>query len=348
MKILIAGLGSIGQRHLRNIRRVCGEDAKILAYRVRGLKRTFSDDMKIREGVDLEKEYDLKVYSDLDEALSEAPDICFVTNITSKHMETALKAVRAGCDVFLEKPVSDSLEDTEELLKEVNERGTVVYVGYQNRFHPCVQDVKAVLEEGRLGALLSVSGEFSERLITMHRYEDYRDTYMARKDMGGGPVLGLQIHALDYLQWLIGEPVSVYSVCGKAGNIDTDVEDLASSLYIFRLSDGREIPVYNHTDFLQFPPVHRFKLVFEKGRVEADLGGACTNIYEGDEPVRHISHEGFARNDMFITELKEFLECVKERRKPDASLEDGIKGLKMAAAAKLSAEEKRIVRIDEL
>ena len=75
MKILMIGLGSIGQRHLRNIKRVYGEEAQILAYRVRGLKRTFSDTMQIRENVSLEEEYNIKSFDDLSKALLEKPDI---------------------------------------------------------------------------------------------------------------------------------------------------------------------------------------------------------------------------------------------------------------------------------
>lgn len=82
MKILMIGLGSIGQRHLRNIKRVYGEEAQILAYRVRGLKRTFSDTMQIRENVSLEEEYNIKSFDDLSKALLEKPDIAYITNIT--------------------------------------------------------------------------------------------------------------------------------------------------------------------------------------------------------------------------------------------------------------------------
>ena len=348
MKILMVGLGSIGQRHLRNIKRLFGEEAEILAYRVRRLSRTFSDDMQIRDGVDLEKEFGIKVYDDLDKALSEKPDAVFVTNITSKHTETALKAAQSGAAVFLEKPVSDCTDGLKELKRIVDEKGTVLYMGYQNRFHPCISDVRSVLGDERLGKVISVDNEFSERLTTMHRYEDYKDTYMARKDMGGGPVLNLQIHCLDYLQLLFGTPVDVYSICSTLSGLSVDVEDTAGSLYRFKENDGRMITVYSHTDFLQFPPVHRLKVVCEKGRIEADFNAAVTNVYAGDEPVQTITHEGFVRNDMFIEELREFAECIKEKKTPSSSLDAGITGLKMALAAKKSSAENRAVKIEEI
>ena len=129
MRILFVGLGSIGQRHLRNIKRLYGDDAEIMAYRVRGLSRTFSDDMKIKEGVDLEKAYNIKVFSDYTCALKENPDAVFITNITSKHVEFALKAAEANCDIFMEKPLSDSLQNISELVDVVKANSCVFYMG---------------------------------------------------------------------------------------------------------------------------------------------------------------------------------------------------------------------------
>ena len=348
MKILMIGLGSIGQRHLRNIRRIYGNEPEILAYRVRRLQQTFSDEMKIRDGVNLEEEFGITVYQDLDEALAQKPDIAFITNITAKHMECALKVAKAGCDIFLEKPISDTLDGVDELQRIVKEKGLVVYVGYQNRYHACIQKVKSLLEQNVIGRLISVDNEFSERLATMHTYEDYSTTYMARSEMGGGPVLNLQIHALDYLQWLFGVPKAAYAVAGTNSQLKIDVEDFASTIYRVELENGTTIPVYSHTDFLQFPPVHVVKVVGEKGRIEANLNEATVKLYVEGELVEEKSYPDFVRNDMFIRELKDFIDCVQTRREPEMSLAQGVVGLKMALAAKRSAKEHREVVLEEL
>ena len=348
MKILMIGLGSIGQRHLRNIRKLYGDEPEILAYRVRRLQQTFSDDMKIRDGVNLEDEFNIRVYSDLDEALLERPQVAFITNITAKHMECAIRAAKAGCNLFLEKPISDSMDLISELRKVIEDKQLIVYVGYQNRLHPCIKDVKNYLESGKIGRLISVDNEFSERLVTMHTYEDYSKTYMARKEMGGGPILNLQIHCLDYLQMLFGVPESVYSVAGSNSGLDIDVEDFASSLYSFGQNEGGILPVYAHTDFLQYPPVHKIKIVGEKGRIEADLNQAASKQIVDGLTVSENEHKDFIRNNMFIEELSEFFNCVNERKRPDSDFEQGIIGLKMALAAKKSAEEKRKVFLEEI
>lgn len=348
MKVLMVGLGSIGQRHMRNLRRLYGEGLELLAYRVRRSQLTFDDKLRVRDGVGLEEEFHIMTFTDLDEALREEPDVAFITNITSEHVACARKAARAGCDIFLEKPVSNTMDGVRELSQIVKERQLILYMGYQNRFHPCIREARQILAEGRVGRLISADSEYGERLPSMHAYEDYRGTYMAQEGMGGGPVLNLQIHCLDYLQWLLGEPVSVCSMMGRRSGLDIDVEDHALSLYTFRQSGGEIVPVYAHTDFLQYPPVHRLKLVGEHGRIELDLNRAETAVFSDSGQPELLTHPDFERNDMFLQELREFMECLERRSEPGPDLDQGITGLKMALAAKKSATEGRTVLLEEL
>lgn len=348
MKILMIGLGSIGQRHLRNIKRTFGDEHEIYAYRTRRLQQTFSDDLKVRDGVSLEEEYNLTVFTDLDEALKIKPDVAFITNITAKHIECALKCAKAGCNLFLEKPISDSMDGVLELQKVIQEKNLTVWVGYQNRYHLCVKRMKEILDTKAIGNLISVHSDFCERVTTMHTYEDYSTTYMARKDMGGGPVLNLQIHDLDCLQWLFGTPVSAYSVCNKNSGIDIDVEDSASTIYKFRDENGRLVPVYAYTDFLQFPPSHKMKVVGEKGRIEIDFLKATLLYVQDGEVVEEASYNDFVRNQMFIWELTDFFECIEKKSEPFITFEQGIVSLKMALAAKISSKESREVLLSEV
>ncbi len=341
MKILITGLGSIGQRHVRNLRRLYGNEVELIAYRSRGLKTTFSDDLKIREGVDLEAEYGITAYYRLEEALAQKPEAAFITNITSRHMETALACARAGCHMLIEKPLSHDMEGVEELERIAEEKGLKIFMGFQNRYHPSVQRMKESIESGELGNLVYGSCEFSERVITMHRYEDYRDTYMAQKKMGGGPVLNLQMHDLDILQWILGKPAEVSSQIKYASGLEIDVEESAQAVFTYRGG----IPVYAHTDFIQYPPVHRFKMVGDHGRIEADLIAAETVKYIGDEPAMIWKEEDFIRNDMFIEELKDFFDCIKHDRESVIPLKAGIISLQMAVAVKKAAESKMTVKI---
>ncbi len=347
-KILITGLGSIGQRHLRNIKRVYGDSFEVIAYRTRRLQQTFSDNMTIRDGVNLEDEYDLKVFTDLDKALEEKPDAAFITNITSKHMDTALACAKAGCDLFIEKPLSDSMDNIEELKRLADEKKLKIFMGFQNRYHICIKRAKELLSKNAIGTILSVDCEFSERVTTMHSYEDYRQTYMARSDMGGGPILNLQVHDLDLLRYMFGEPIDVFSLNIKSNALDIDVESGTSSIYRFINADNNAFPVYTHTDFLQYPPAHRFKIVGECGRIEIDMNSAALKLVVDGETASNITYKDFQRNDMFIEELKDFIDCLEQSKESKIGLTDGIMSLKMALAAKKSYKENRVVKMEEI
>lgn len=187
------------------------------------------------------------------------------------------------------------MDGIEELKRIEAEKNITIFMGFQNRYHICVKEARKILGDNTIGLIQSVSTEFSERLTTMHTYEDYRQTYMARFDMGGGPILNLQIHDLDLLHYLFGEPIEVFSVISKNSPLEVDVEDGASSIYTFVNANGNAFPAYTHTDFLQFPPVHTIKIVGEKGRIEIDMNRASLKlIVDGDviqEKLIRISSE---------------------------------------------------------
>lgn len=142
MKVLFIGLGSIGQRHLRNLYKLYGNELTIIAYRVRGFQMTFSETMQIRKNIDLEKEYNIKSFTNLEKALAEKPDIAFISNVTRAHIPCAIAAAKASCDIFLEKPISDNMDGVAELKQIVEEKNLKVFVGFQNRYHPAIQMTK--------------------------------------------------------------------------------------------------------------------------------------------------------------------------------------------------------------
>ena len=180
MKVLFVGLGSIGQRHLRNLRRLKGDSVEIIAYRVQRKVPVLNDSLQVEKGTDLAKKYGILEFDDLNEALNEKPDIAFITNPTSQHVETAFKAAQAGCHLFIEKPLGSSMEGVEELVKLVKSKKLVVTVAYQLRFHPGLKQVHRWLQEKRIGKLISASLRQGEYLPNSHPYEDYRVGYAAR------------------------------------------------------------------------------------------------------------------------------------------------------------------------
>jgi predicted dehydrogenase len=344
MKTLVAGLGGIGQRHVRNLRALLGDDVDILAYRVRKLPHVVTPTLQIDTDRDVEQVYHLRVFGDLESALAEKPDIAFICNPSSLHVPVALACVRAGCDLFMEKPLSDSLTGLPELQALVEKQARIVMVGYQLRFHPCFLRMQEIVRSGVLGKLLAVRAAVGEYLPGWHGYEDYRQMYAARADLGGGVILS-QIHEFDYLYSLFGKAKRLFSIGGHWSNLEIDVEDIASTLMECEFA-GRPLPVHLQQDYLQRPPQRQCEVIGDAGKVTLDFPTLSVTLYGVEGTVAdRFTCEGLDRNQLFIHEMQHFLYCVKTRSKPVVDLGEGMWSLKLALAAKESIASGCVVEL---
>lgn len=344
MRVLFCGLGSIGQRHARNLRALLGASVELVAYRVRAETAVIDESKAIDQARDLERSLDLRVIADLGTALKLKPDAVFVCNPTSHHVEIALAAAREGCDLFIEKPLSHTWTDVEALERVVDERGLIVMVGYQFRFHPCLQRLQEMISTGELGQLVAVRSVVGEHLADWHPYEDYRRMYASRRDLGGGVLLS-QIHEMDYLSWLFGRPLRLFAVGGHLSRLEVDVEDTASILMEF-VHQGRALPVHLHVDYLQRPAVRGCEVIGDAGRVTVDLLRHTLHRSGPDGAVVEVLEPGMQRNDMFLAEMKHFLQCIESRLPPPVSIREARDSLLMALAARRSMATASVVGVE--
>jgi len=342
MKILIIGLGGIGQRHLRNLRMLRGNDIEIIAYDLRPNPLVLTDQLKVEEGVRLEEKYNLRTFLDLEQALAQKPQAVFVCNPTSLHIPAAIRAAQEGCALFIEKPLSHNLERVDELISLVESDSLAAAVGYQMRFHPCVQRLHELVQEKKAGRILSVRAEVGEYLPGWHTYEDYRQMYASRQDLGGGVILS-QIHELDYLYWLFGMPRRVFALGGHLSSLEVDVED-TSDILMECVTDGGPIPVSLHQDYIQNPSSRTCQVVGDAGKILVDVRALTVDVFDGQgNHVEASSYEGFQRNQLFLDELRCFLDCMQGKQTPLVNLRDGAQSLRMALAAKESLATGKVV-----
>ena len=120
MKILFVGLGSIGQRHLRNINYLYS-GTNFLAYRKLNRKLTLDNKNNLSKK-DLNKKYNIKLFKNFNTALTNKPDAVFICNPTSHHMKYALLAAKKGVNVFVDKPLSNNLKNVEKLKQYIKKR----------------------------------------------------------------------------------------------------------------------------------------------------------------------------------------------------------------------------------
>jgi predicted dehydrogenase len=307
MRFLVCGVGSIGLRHLKNLRALGYSD--IILYRTG--KSTINDESGALTG--------LQSFNNLELALNHNPDVCIISNPSSLHIDTAIKCAKAGCHLFIEKPLSDSLHGLDELNKIVEESNLITLITYQFRYHPHIRLLKNIVgsRDDRFGYPIYASAEWSEYLPDWHPWEDYRKSYSARKDLGGGVFL-TQVHPINYLSFLFG-PIREFTFrqfC--SGSLGIEVDDSADSLISFNSGMIGHV----HVDYIQKPRVHKLKVVMSDGRFEWDCHANSLDFVSNDGSVNNFPNDKFDRNDMFLTMLLEFIKCVENNIETDFNLKD--------------------------
>ena len=340
MKFLIAGLGSIGRRHFRNLIALGEKDIVLLRTR----KATLPDDELAGYPVE----------TDIYEALQKhKPDAVVIGNPTSMHLDVAIPAAEAGCHILLEKPISHSLERLDVLQDAARKHGSKILVGFQFRYHPTLNKARELLHSDMLGKILTVHAHWGEYLPQWHPWEDYRQSYAARADLGGGVIVTLT-HPLDYLRYLLGDVEALWSFNGHHSALEIDTEDVAE--IGLKFANGAVGGV--HVNYFQRPPVHRLEIVGTKGTLRWDNADGILHMYQMPAPFGSFSDtpsapvmesfappEGFERNQLFIAQTRHFIEIVRGEKEPVCTLEDGIRALEMALAAKESQSTKRMITL---
>lgn len=337
MRILIAGLGAIGQRHARNLRALYGKELDLLAFRRRRLTHVVTEHLQRDDSRNVESELGVTTFDELDKALAARPDAVFVCTPSSQHAEIAQRAANAGCHLFIEKPVSHTMAGLDRLRETVTSKGLVVLVGCQWRYHPCVRWLRDVIEQGTLGTLNDAEIEYGEYLPDWHPYEDYRTSYAARADMGGGVVL-TQIHDYDLAWWLFGPPRSVTATGGHLSELEIDVEDTVDA----RL-EGGAVPVSVRQSFAVRPARRAITVTGAAGSVTIDLLAA--RISSTPRLASAAAFADYQRNQMFLDEARHFQACLAGTATPAVPLDDGIAVLRIALAVKDAVATGRPVHI---
>ncbi|WP_029896941.1 Gfo/Idh/MocA family protein [Desulfohalovibrio reitneri] len=211
LRVAVIGCGSIGGRHAANFSTtgrcrvaVCDADAD--------RARHVAD----RSGAGL--------LPGMEELASWRPHGVVVAVPNHLHLSVARLAVDAGAHVFIEKPLSNSLEGVDGFLRYAEEAGKQVFVGCNMRFHPAVAALAEHLPA--VGRPLHARAHYGNYLPNMRPGADYRDLYCAHRDQGGGVILDA-IHEIDYLSWLFGRVGSISCEAERLSGLDMDVEDYA-------------------------------------------------------------------------------------------------------------------------
>ena len=325
LRFLVIGAGSIGRRHLRNLRTLGATN--IIAFDTQAERRAEVADSLGVETID-----------DLAAAWKCSPDVCLITAPTSLHMQLAGAAAERGCHLFIEKPLSHSWENVEALLGIVAKQGLVTLVGCNLRFHPGLRTVKNLVAENAVGRVVAARVEVGQYLPDWHPWEDYRRSYSARRELGGGVILDA-IHEIDYIRWLLGEVAEVVCCAGKLSALEIDTEDTAAILLRFKNGAFGEV----HLDYVQRAYSRSCQIIGEEGTIHWDYAGGEVRHYSAHAKRWTVfaNPDGWEVNQMYVDEMAHFLRCLDGAEAPEASVFDAAKVLEIALAAKASAAGRR-------
>lgn len=313
LRVLVAGCGSIGRRHVKNLVKLGVKDFVLCDTTQAALERA-------AEGLK-----DPVLAIDFATAVDAGADAAVICTPASMHIDMCMKLAKKGVHLFIEKPLAHSLYGVMELGALARNKNIVAMMGMCHRFDPVFRHLKKLLDNKTLGPLFHVNYCGGRYLPDYKPDTDYRGRDAANENMGGGVVL-TSIHVLDNLRWLFGEVSEAHSFVDKVSHMDIDVEDLA--LGIFRMKSG--VYVSWQMDFLQRAEQHRMVIVGEKGTIRCDFIAGLFEIFIAEYGKWYTEKIPFETNTRYMEEMKYFLECIKGKRRPETGVEDGYKTLRLA------------------
>jgi predicted dehydrogenase len=326
--ILIAGLGSIGRRHLANLRALGWPHLRL--YRT---GRSTQSDAELAG---------IPVDHDLATALARQPVAVIVSNPSALHVPLALEAARAGAHLLIEKPLSNDMTGVGELESLVAAGRLTALVGFQLRFNPGLRQARAWLRAGAIGTVVSAQVHWGEYLPGMHPWEDYRVGYAARADLGGGVLLTL-CHPFDYLRWLIGELTDVSAVESRSDSLRLSVDTCVDVTARFACGASAHV----HLNFVERPMNHQLTVIGTEGTITWNHADSAVHRYS--TAARRwetlLAPDGFEREWMFLEEMRHFLECLRGEEQPLSTLADGRAALEVTLAARRALAKARIAAL---
>ena len=307
LNLLIVGCGSIGKRH-----------AQVLTDL--GVAHLTACDPSAEQRQSMQALLpQVKIVEDYEAALASGRfDGAFILTPTAMHLSMAEKVLRAGCHVFIEKPLSNSTDGVDGLKALANECGRQVMVGFCFRYHEVLLRAKKLLEQGVIGRLVNI------RALMGEPFANYMNMYYSR--YSGAFEL---VHDLDLALWYSGQPVEeVHAVYGSFSDMGMSSPDSIELLLRFR--DRMAATV--HLDFYQHPRRRQIELIGVKGTIIVEFASwdrATLSWYTTDTRAWDVREYPTKRNDMFRDEDTEFLRAVQGRQEIICTVDEALRSLRV-------------------
>ncbi|WP_072429845.1 Gfo/Idh/MocA family protein [Chitinimonas taiwanensis] len=324
MNLLLIGTGSIGLRHLANVRFLC---PNVHVYVLREGCRATSLDIEALG-------CHVSVVTSLDEAIRIKLDLMVIANPTSMHLRYLIAAIEHGVPFYIEKPVLSSLDEVEQLKQCINRMGGRLppnQVGCNLRFLPSLVALRSLVRSGGLGRIAHASFEAGQWLPDWRPKSDYRSSYSAKRSMGGGVSLDL-IHEIDAARWILGEFIDVHGALGYGSSLGIETEDCAC--FVMKSEAGSLATV--QLDYVSRQPFRRYRIVGDLGTAEWDMPKRYISVSSAEGCLDlSLDHGAFDVGQTYIAAMRELISAIETSAKTSLPIAEGIASLELVLKAKL-------------
>lgn len=287
LKVCFVGIGSIAKRHIKNLTEISSAQGGTLV-----IDALRSGNCKLDNSI---KGLITNVYHNEGE-LPDDYDAIFITNPTDLHIETLKKVHSKAKHFFIEKPIT-SYKNLETVFDVQYREDTVYYVACPLRYTNVIQYFKDNIDISKVISARCISSSF---LPDWRPGIDYRDTYSAHKNLGGGVSIDL-IHEWDYIQYLFGKPEKILYLAGKKSKLEIDCED-----YAYYIADYKDKVIELHLDYFGRKTIREIMLFMEDDTVIGDLVSSKVTYLKSGQTL-DFSEE---RNDFQKKEIEYFLSLL--------------------------------------
>ena len=286
MRVCFVGIGSIAQRHVRNLRDICKE--KNMEVVIDALRRPDSKDNHLNILFD-------NVFFE-DKKLPAMYDAIFITNPTKYHLDAFEALQHHSNNFFVEKPIA-TLQQKDKISLWAQRQDKLCYVACPLRYTAVINYLKNNISSDKVRGVRCISSSY---LPDWRPGIDYRTTYSASRNLGGGVSIDL-IHEWDYIKYLFGIPQNILYTSGKKSNLQLDCEDYAS--YIAEYPDK---VIELHLDYFGRKTIREIMIFGDDDTIVGDLANSNIKYLKSGETIQFEED----RNTYQKRELQYFLDLM--------------------------------------
>jgi predicted dehydrogenase len=327
--VLIVGVGSIGERHLRCFQATGRAEVSFVEIND-GLRATISE------------RYDVRGFADLETAIADHagtlhPPVRKITAAViatpaNRHLEIAIRLADAGVHLLIEKPLSTSTDGADLLTRLASERGLVVGVAYVLRCSPALAAMREAVLSGRFGKPVEIVAVCGQHFPTYR--PAYRDTYYVDRATGGGAIQDALTHVLNAGEWIVGPIERLVADAAHRVLAGVTVEDTVHVL----TRHGNVLGSYSLNQH-QAPNEVTMTVICDAGTVRWETHAQRWRwMMQPDELWHDEPYEPQPRDAAFVTQANRFLDAVEGRASLLCSLDEGVQTLRVNLAALASVD----------